>query len=454
MEHGQIHPILVRSLPDGNYELITGEMRLKACMSVGLPDIDADIRELSDLECAELRLIENVHRTDLTDAEKGSAFLELWNLSEIETLKELAEKEQIPYNTVTTLWIPKSKKLSEKIKEGVMCAHNFTDYHARFLMKYPHSVQDKLAEVSIKKGLTSHQLQELTKKYDADNKTDLEDSANEVLGLPKTVTIPVTQLTEEQKQTIKKEKENRPKTIQPSHKTRITKTKIQGSWKPQKYKPETKPELLQFSSKIVVPSTCRLLCGGALEKSGEVADASVDLIITDPLYHKSHLSDYEQLAQIALRVLKDGGSLIVMTGQSYLPEILQKISKYLTYNWTLAYLTPGGQSAQLWERKVNTFWKPILWFVKGKYVDKWIGDVSKSNPNDNDKSYSEFGQSESGMYDLIKRFAESGQTIFDPFMGAGTTGVVALKLKCSFIGIDIDQNMIEIATKRLAENQP
>jgi hypothetical protein len=54
---------------------------------------------------------------------------------------------------VTTLWIPKSKKLSEKVKElGSMCAHTFTDYHARFLMKYPHSTQDKLTEVfSVKK---------------------------------------------------------------------------------------------------------------------------------------------------------------------------------------------------------------------------------------------------------------------------------------------------------------
>jgi ParB family chromosome partitioning protein len=60
LEHGQIHPILVRPLPDGNYELITGEMRLRGCMSVGLPEIDAEIRELTDLQCAELRLIENV----------------------------------------------------------------------------------------------------------------------------------------------------------------------------------------------------------------------------------------------------------------------------------------------------------------------------------------------------------------------------------------------------------
>jgi hypothetical protein len=88
----------------------------------------------------------------LTDAEKGTAFLELWNLSECETLKALAEKEQIPYNTVTTLWIPKSKKLSDKVKElQVSSDTNFTEKHVQFLMKYSHPVQDRLAEVSVKK---------------------------------------------------------------------------------------------------------------------------------------------------------------------------------------------------------------------------------------------------------------------------------------------------------------
>jgi ParB/RepB/Spo0J family partition protein len=240
LEHGLIHPILVRPLPDGKYELVVGERRLRAHMAVSLPEIEADIRELTDVETQEIRLIENIHRVDLTDAEKGTAFLNLWQISECETLKALAEKEQIPYNTVKNDWVPASKNLSEKVKQlQSTTGSTFSDKHARFLMKYPHSTQDKLAEVSIKKNLTSRQLQELTKRYDADNKINLEEIANEILGLPKTVTIPVTQLTEEQKQALRKEKENKPKPIQPKHKTRVTKTpKIAGNWSPVIYKPK------------------------------------------------------------------------------------------------------------------------------------------------------------------------------------------------------------------------
>jgi hypothetical protein len=53
---------------------------------------------------------------------------------------------------VCNLWVPASKKLSDKVKELTTRASGFSDFHARFLMKYPHSTQDKLAEVfSVKK---------------------------------------------------------------------------------------------------------------------------------------------------------------------------------------------------------------------------------------------------------------------------------------------------------------
>jgi len=85
-----------------------------------------------------------------------------------------------------------------------------------------------------------------------------------------------------------------------------------------------------------------------------------DAIITDPPYPREYVPLYENLAICA----KDAGVPIVavMCGQSYFPEIAHAMSKHLTYRWLLAYLTPGGQSVQLWQPKVNTFWKPILLF--------------------------------------------------------------------------------------------
>jgi len=174
----------------------------------------------------------------------------------------------------------------------------------------------------------------------------------------------------------------------------------------------------------------------------------VDIIITDPPYGKEYLHLYEQLAIKATEFLKPNGSLLVMTGQSYLPEILYSMGKHIKYHWMLAYLTPGGQSAQLWQRKVNTFWKPVLWFINGEYLSDWTGDVVKSNPNDNDKRFHEWGQSESGMADIIEKFTYPGETILDPFLGGGTTGIVAVQKGRNFIGIDNDEAAIKIAQER------
>ena len=192
----------------------------------------------------------------------------------------------------------------------------------------------------------------------------------------------------------------------------------------------------------------------ALQTAQNIEPESIDFIITDPPYPKEFLETYSHLADFAKKYLKDGGSLIVMVGQSYLPELMSRLNvDGLKYQWCLSYLTPGGQSTQLWDRKVNTFWKPLLWFVKGNYSGDWIGDVSKSNVNDNNKQHHHWGQSESGMNDIVQRFTYPGDLICDPFCGGGTTGVVSIASGRNFIGIDCDKKSIDTAMERLLEIQ-
>lgn len=174
----------------------------------------------------------------------------------------------------------------------------------------------------------------------------------------------------------------------------------------------------------------------------------VDAIITDPPYPKEHLPLLDDLAAFAETVLKRDGLLAVMMGQSYLPEVYRRLDGRLPYLWTIAYLTPGGQAVQVWDRKVNTFWKPIL--IYGKTVD-WFGDVAKSDTNDNDKRHHEWGQSTSGMVDLIQRLVKPGAHIVDPFLGAGTTAIAARATGCHFTGCDIDEAHVERSRQRLTD---
>jgi DNA modification methylase len=55
------------------------------------------------------------------------------------------------------------------------------------------------------------------------------------------------------------------------------------------------------------------------------------------------------------------------------------------------------------------------------------------------------------MADLVERFSQPGDLIVDPFVGAGTTGIAALRLKRKFIGFDNDPQAVAITQGRLAD---
>jgi 16S rRNA G966 N2-methylase RsmD len=180
-------------------------------------------------------------------------------------------------------------------------------------------------------------------------------------------------------------------------------------------------------------------------------DQRFDFIITDPPYHKEHVQLYGKLSYRAAELLVPGGMVIAMCGNLYLNQIYAIMSEQLEYYWTCAYLMPG-QPTPLRQRNINSSWKPLLCFTrKGeKYTGKGIGDVFKSDGND--KNLHEWGQSESGMYDIISKICLPGQSIFDPFCGAGTTGIAALKHGCLFTGIDIDPETVKLAKGRLYQD--
>lgn len=70
-------PRILRGTPlahDYGYELVVGERRVRACQLVGIPEIEAEVRDIDDRECIELRLIENLHREDLTPSERDKAY--------------------------------------------------------------------------------------------------------------------------------------------------------------------------------------------------------------------------------------------------------------------------------------------------------------------------------------------------------------------------------------------
>ena len=53
------------------------------------------------------------------------------------------------------------------------------------------------------------------------------------------------------------------------------------------------------------------------------------------------------------------------------------------------------------------------------------------------------------MKRLIALCTLEGETVLDPFCGSGSTGVACVSLGRNFLGIDLDQSFLELATKRI-----
>ncbi|MHB8831322.1 MAG: ParB/RepB/Spo0J family partition protein [Patescibacteria group bacterium] len=76
-EHGILQPLVVSPLPDGRYELIAGERRLRAAKIAEMPEVPAIVRTVNEQQKLEMAIIENVQRRDLNPIEEARAYLRL-----------------------------------------------------------------------------------------------------------------------------------------------------------------------------------------------------------------------------------------------------------------------------------------------------------------------------------------------------------------------------------------
>ena len=115
-ELGIIQPITVRKIENNNYQLISGERRLRACKEIGLKNIPAYVREANDQDSLEMALVENIHRQDLDAIEIAISYQRL--IEEINlTQEELSDK--IGKNRTTISNYLRLLKLDPIIQSGI-----------------------------------------------------------------------------------------------------------------------------------------------------------------------------------------------------------------------------------------------------------------------------------------------------------------------------------------------
>ena len=73
-EYGVLVPIIVRPLEDGNYEIVSGHRRKRACELAGISDIPAIVRDLDDDEATIIMVDSNLQRENILPSERAKAY--------------------------------------------------------------------------------------------------------------------------------------------------------------------------------------------------------------------------------------------------------------------------------------------------------------------------------------------------------------------------------------------
>lgn len=217
-------------------------------------------------------------------------------------------------------------------------------------------------------------------------------------------------------------------------------------------KEQERTERSNEAAKIQIPEGCQLYQGDFNEVGRNIPDNSIPLILTDPPYGEEYLYLVELYGKFASRVLKPGGSLVLIMGQYDLPFKLNTMEKYgLKYVWQycLHHNGPHAQ-AHTFGATIDVGWKPFIWFVKGEKTNatRVIKDFIDSEPPT--KLMHDWEQSTKEAKHIIEGLTVENEIVLDCFMGSGTFGLAALRLNRKFIGIEIDPVHFSNAQRRLS----
>ena len=151
-EHGVIQPIVVRKISD-KYEIIAGERRYKASILAGKTTIPAIVTNLDDKNSAEIALIENVQRQDLTPIEEAVSYKKILDMGYINQT-ELADKLGKTQSTIANKL--RLLNLHDDVQEALLDG-KISERHARSLLKLEGQDQVNMLNRIINERLTVRQ---------------------------------------------------------------------------------------------------------------------------------------------------------------------------------------------------------------------------------------------------------------------------------------------------------
>jgi len=209
VKFGVIQPIVLRKIGD-KYEIIAGERRYKASVLAGLKKVPAIVNNTDDNTSAEIALLENIQRKNLTVIEEAKSYKKL--LDRGFTQETIATRLGVSQSTIANKL--RLLKLPKKVQDSLLY-NRISERHARCLLSLEdEDLQINLLEKIVSEKLTVKQTEEevsiILNKNTVDN--DIPDDIKKFLN-PSENTVqkhPNVVVEEPKFESIKDEKENIP----------------------------------------------------------------------------------------------------------------------------------------------------------------------------------------------------------------------------------------------------
>jgi site-specific DNA-methyltransferase (adenine-specific) len=231
-----------------------------------------------------------------------------------------------------------------------------------------------------------------------------------------------------------------------------------------------------------------LMKGDCLDRMKEIPDGSVDLILTDPPYGTTACK-WDSVIPMDLmweqlnRVIKPMGAIVIFASQPFTTTLIASNIKQFKYCWVWDK-KQGGNPLNAKRQPLRVTEDVVVFNIKkynpqmrtgrlrkkggitkqpettGKvdldfssYNDQYYPTNILCEPNcSNKKSRVHPTQKPVKLMEyLVKTYTHENETVLDFTMGSGTTGVACVNLGRKFIGIEMDDNYFEIASKRIHE---
>lgn len=159
-KHGLLQPITVRPTSSLTYQIVAGERRWRASRLAGLETVPVIIREMTDIECMEIAMIENLQREDLNPIEEAKGYRQLidnYNMTQEQVASAVGKSRPAIANSLRLLNLPDD--LLGLVSDGSVSAG-----HARAMLSIENQEDFDRAVELAKNGASVREIEKLGNK--------------------------------------------------------------------------------------------------------------------------------------------------------------------------------------------------------------------------------------------------------------------------------------------------